>query len=68
MSKEQFLKELSSHLRKLPDEERKDILFDYEEHFQFGIEEGKNESDIIKGLGSPKVIAKNYLRCIASMK
>ena len=39
MSKEQFLNELSSHLRKLPDEERKDILFDYEEHFQFGIEE-----------------------------
>ncbi|CJJ44429.1 Predicted membrane protein [Streptococcus pneumoniae] len=28
MSKEQFLKELSSHLRKLPDEERKDILFE----------------------------------------
>ncbi len=49
MSKEQFLKELSSHLRKLPDEERKDILFDYEEHFQFGIEEGKTESEIIKG-------------------
>ena len=46
MSKEQFLNELSSHLRKLPDEERKDILFDYEEHFQFGIEEGKTESEI----------------------
>ena len=61
MSKEQFLKELSSHLRKLPDEERKDILFDYEEHFQFGIEEEKTESEIIKGLGSPKVIAKELL-------
>lgn len=61
MSKERFLKELSSHLRKLPEEERQDILFDYEEHFQFGMEEGKTESEIIKGLGSPKVIAKDLL-------
>ncbi len=41
MSKEGFLKELSSYLRKLPEEERQDILLDYEEHFQFGLEEGK---------------------------
>ncbi|EML6321540.1 DUF1700 domain-containing protein [Bacillus sp. FSL L8-0199] len=61
MSKEGFLKELSSYLRKLPEEERQDILLDYEEHFQFGLEEGKTESEIIKGLGSPKVIAKELL-------
>ncbi len=61
MNKEQFLRELSNQLRKLPEEERKDILFDYEEHFQFGIEEGKTELEIIKGLGSPKVIAKELL-------
>ncbi|CAM4121308.1 DUF1700 domain-containing protein [Bacillus paramycoides] len=61
MNKEQFLRELSNQLRKLPEEERKDILFDYEEHFQFGVEEGKTESEIIKGLGSPKVIAKELL-------
>lgn len=41
MSKEGFLKELSSYLRKLPEAERQDILLDYEEHFQFGLEEGK---------------------------
>ncbi len=61
MSKEGFLKELSSYLRKLPEEERQDILLDYEEHFQFGLEEGKTESEIIQGLGSPKVIAKELL-------
>lgn len=61
MNKEQFLKELSNQLRKLSEEERKDILLDYEEHFQFGIEEGKTESEIIKGLGSPKAIAKDLL-------
>ncbi|MEB2640457.1 DUF1700 domain-containing protein [Bacillus sp. DAG6] len=61
MSKEGFLKELLSYLRKLPEEERQDILLDYEEHFQFGLEEGKTESEIIQGLGSPKVIAKELL-------
>ncbi|WP_459500052.1 DUF1700 domain-containing protein [Bacillus sp. C1] len=61
MNKEQFLRELSGHLRKLPEEESRDILYDYEEHFQFGIEEGKTEFEIIKGLGSPKAIAKEML-------
>ncbi|AST01019.1 hypothetical protein BT10792_00025 [Bacillus thuringiensis] len=37
------------------------MLLDYEEHFQFGLEEGKTESEIIQGLGSPKVIAKELL-------
>lgn len=61
MNKEQFLRELSGHLRKVSEEERRDILYDYEEHFQFGLEEGKTESEIIKGLGSPKAIAKEML-------
>lgn len=61
MTKEQFLHELSEHLRRLPEEERNDILYDYEEHFQFGIEEGKTEAEIIKALGSPKAIAKETL-------
>ncbi|PEA53605.1 hypothetical protein CON64_17305 [Bacillus pseudomycoides] len=61
MTKEQFLRELSEHLKKLPEEERNDILYDYEEHFQFGIEEGKTEAEIIKALGSPKAIAKETL-------
>ncbi|MEN1934195.1 DUF1700 domain-containing protein [Paenibacillus sp. 102] len=61
MNKEQFLRELSGHLRKLPEEERQDILYDYEEHFQFGLEEGKTEAEIIKGLGAPKAIAKEML-------
>ncbi|EMA6345113.1 DUF1700 domain-containing protein [Bacillus cytotoxicus] len=61
MNQEQFLQELSTHLRKLPEEERRDILYDYEEHFRFGLEEGKAEAEIIKGLGSPKAIAKEML-------
>lgn len=61
MNKEQFLRDLSGHLRKLSEEERQDILYDYGEHFQFGLEEGKTEVEIIKGLGSPKAIAKEML-------
>lgn len=61
MTKDKFLQELLEHLRKLPEEERNDILYDYEEHFQFGIEEGKTEEEIIKALGSPKAIAKETL-------
>ncbi|MEI4801787.1 DUF1700 domain-containing protein [Bacillus sp. FJAT-51639] len=61
MTKEKFLQELSEHLRKLPEEERNDILYDYEEHFQFGMEEGKTEEEIIKALGFPKAIAKETL-------
>lgn len=33
MTKEQFLKQLQAGLKKLPQEERKDIIHDYEEHF-----------------------------------
>lgn len=61
MNKEQFLEQLSGHLRKLSEEEQNDILYDYKEHFQVGIEEGKTEEQIVKELGSPRVIAKEIL-------
>lgn len=61
MNKEQFLEQLSGHLKRLSEEERNDILYDYKEHFQFGIEEGKTEGQIVRELGSPRVIAKEIL-------
>lgn len=60
MSKEGFLKELSSYLRKLPEEERQDILLIMKSTFSL-TRRGKTESEIIQGLGSPKVIAKELL-------
>ncbi|WP_432662382.1 DUF1700 domain-containing protein [Wukongibacter baidiensis] len=60
MNKNEFLTELSNLLSSLPSDERQDILFDYEEHFSIGLEEGKTEEDIIDSLGSPKTIAKQY--------
>jgi uncharacterized membrane protein len=61
MNKEQFLKQLSSSLKRLPTDERQDILQDYEEHFAIGLEQGKTEEDIASSLGSPNQIAKEFL-------
>ncbi len=61
MNKEQFLKTLEKLLEKLPVAERKDILIDFEEHFTFGIEEGKTEEEISASLGLPEKIAKELL-------
>ncbi len=37
------------------------FLKDYEEHFTFGLEEGKSEEEIVASLGSPAQIAKELL-------
>ena len=41
MNKETFLKQLHSSLTKLPQEERKDIIQDYEEYFAIGLKKEK---------------------------
>lgn len=58
MNQEQFLKELSMLLQHLPKNERDDILYDYQEHFAIGLEEGKSEEEIARKLGSPELIVK----------
>ncbi|WEG13229.1 DUF1700 domain-containing protein [Pullulanibacillus sp. KACC 23026] len=61
MTKDKFLQELKTFLKRLPEKERTDILQDYEEHFAFGLEEGKSEEDVAASLGSPEQIAKELL-------
>ena len=61
MNKEQFLQELSAVLSRLPEEERADILRDYEEYFAVGLENGKSDVEIAASLGSPKKIARELL-------
>lgn len=58
MTKHEFLTELEALLERLPEEERRDVLYDYEEHFQLGLADGKYEEDITASLGRPKTIAK----------
>ncbi|MCT4619268.1 MAG: DUF1700 domain-containing protein [Marinisporobacter sp.] len=61
MNKSDYLKKLEELLKKLSKEEREEILMDYEEHFTFALEEGKTEDEIIKDLGNPNEIAKQYI-------
>lgn len=61
MTKEQFMSTLDKHSTKLPEEEREEVLRDFEEHFAIGYEEGKTDEEIIKGLGSPQQIAKELV-------
>lgn len=60
MNKKLFLQELSKRLHRIPQEERADILADYEDHFTAGLEAGKTEEQIAASLGSPESIAKNF--------
>ncbi|UYO30941.1 DUF1700 domain-containing protein [Bacillus halotolerans] len=61
MNQEQFLQELSKALEPLSEEERNEILFDFEEHITEGVKEGRPEANIIRELGSPKQIAKELV-------
>ena len=58
MNKKEYLEALSKLLRKLPKEDREDIISDYEEHFAIGLEKGRTEEEISKALGNPKNVAK----------
>ena len=66
MNKETFLKQLDASLTKLPQDERRDIIQDYEEYFAIGLEEGKTEEQIAGSLGSPSQIAKEMISHLSS--
>ena len=61
MNKVEFLSALERHLRKLPKNEKEDILQDYEEYFTIGVKEGKTECQIVESLGSLKQLSKELL-------
>ncbi|WLD92761.1 HAAS domain-containing protein [Alkalihalobacillus sp. AL-G] len=58
MTRSEFLNELERLLHELPESERKEILFDYNEHFEIGKEEGKSQHEVSESLGNPRTIAK----------
>lgn len=60
MSKTEFINILKSALNGISENERSEIIYDYEEHFDVGIEEGKTEEEISSALGDPKAIAKQF--------
>ncbi|MBE1556955.1 DUF1700 domain-containing protein [Viridibacillus sp. YIM B01967] len=59
MTKQEFLTKLEGFLRKIPKEERYEILRDYQEHFKLAEVNGETEKETVESLGSPKAIAKD---------
>jgi len=65
MNKHEFLKIYKDQLKGIPEKDIQELLYDYEEHFSVGINEGRVEEEIAKSLGNPKSLAKemkaNYM-------
>ncbi|MBO4928788.1 MAG: DUF1700 domain-containing protein [Clostridiales bacterium] len=61
MNKKEYISALRAQLRRLPSDDVEDIVKEFENHFDIGISEGKNESDIAAKLGSPEEVAQIYL-------
>lgn len=60
MNKNEFMNILKSSLSSMNETEKSDILYDYEEHFRIGIENGKSEDKIAEELGDPSTIGDSY--------
>jgi len=60
MNKNEFMSILKSSLSSMNETEKNDILYDYEEHFRIGMENGKSEDKIVEELGDPSAIGDSY--------
>ena len=58
MNKLQYLENLEKSLKSLPKEEANDIINDFKEYFEVGIERGRSEEDLSLSLGNPKMLAR----------
>jgi uncharacterized membrane protein len=61
MNKQEFIETLRHYLAPLPEEERNELLHDYEAHFIYGQQSGKTEAEIAKELGDPLALAREAL-------
>ncbi|WP_422484651.1 DUF1700 domain-containing protein [Gudongella sp. DL1XJH-153] len=60
----EYLKRLRSYLAELSESELREVLLDYEEHFNIGRDKGKTDDEISAELGSPKEVAESILSTI----
>jgi uncharacterized membrane protein len=58
LNKIEFINKMKKELQGLPEQDKKELLYDYEEHFNIGIANGRDEDEIAQSLGNPKVIAR----------
>ena len=69
MNREEYIKKLETLLKRhLTKNELCEILADYNEYFQDGYRQNKNDTEIIAKLGSPEIIAKQFIDELASGK
>ncbi|MFD0711943.1 HAAS signaling domain-containing protein [Paenibacillus sp. GCM10027626] len=61
MTKEQYLGQLWDLLAPVPEQQRRDMMLDYEEHFRMTAEHGGTAEEAAAELGDPRVIAKELL-------
>ncbi|WP_459202434.1 HAAS signaling domain-containing protein [Methanococcus sp. CF] len=60
MNKEEYLYKLSETLKSIPESEKQDILYDYNEYFENGALEGRSEEEISKSLGNPEQVLESF--------
>ena len=60
MNRQEFINTLKPQLNQLAAADRDEIIYDYEEHFRIGLEEGKSEEEISTSLGDPRSLAKHF--------
>lgn len=61
MNKNEFMATVTLSIKKMPEEEKQDILYDFEEYFQEGLLQGRTEEDIAASLGNPKTLIKQMV-------
>lgn len=60
MNRNEFLNLLEHSLGNMSQADKNDVLYDYREHFNAGLRDGKTEEEICSALGDPRAIAKQY--------
>ncbi|QHW31607.1 DUF1700 domain-containing protein [Paenibacillus rhizovicinus] len=61
MIREQYLGHLWELLAPVPEKQRREWMYDYEEHFRVSAELGRSEEEAASELGDPRLIAKELL-------
>jgi hypothetical protein len=60
MNRNEFVSTLRNGLGNISPASVEEILYDYREHFDIGLEQGKTEDEISQSLGDPRLIARQY--------
>jgi len=63
----EFLKTLARFLKHMNAQQKQDIIDDYREHFEAGLEDGKTELEVAAALGDPIQLAKMHTMQNTSM-